>query len=129
MQKCILIIAVIVTVSFSDVFSQNRSIRFIEKPWQEIVAMAKKENKLIFLDAFASWCGPCKWMAENMFTNDTVADYYNTAFICASIDMEKGEGLTLRQRYGVRAYPSLIFINSDESMVHEKVGAPQKVRE
>jgi len=45
--------------------------------WQDIVAMAKQENKLIFLDAYASWCGPCKWMAANMFTNDTIADYYN----------------------------------------------------
>jgi thiol-disulfide isomerase/thioredoxin len=127
MQKFILILAIFITFSISDGFSQNRSIRFIEKPWQEIVAMAKKENKLIFLDAFASWCGPCKWMAANMFTNDTIADYYNRTFICASIDMEKGEGISLSRKFRVRAYPSLIFINADENMVHEKVGAPQKV--
>jgi len=129
MQKFILIITLFITVSFSDGFSQNRSIRFIDKPWQDIVAMAKQENKLIFLDAYASWCGPCKWMAANMFTNDSIADYYNKTFICASFDMEKGEGISLRKKYGVRAYPSLIFINPDQNMVHEKVGAAQKVRE
>jgi thiol-disulfide isomerase/thioredoxin len=129
MQKFILVLLLVITFTITDGYSQNRSIRFIEKPWQEIVTLAKQENKLIFLDAFASWCGPCKWMAANMFTNDTIADYYNKTFICASIDMEKGEGLNLRKKYGVRAYPSLIFINTDEVMVHEKVGAAQKVQD
>lgn len=89
--------------------------------------MAKQENKIIFLDAYASWCGPCKWMSANMFTNDSIADYYNNTFICASFDMEKGEGMNLRRKYAVNAYPSLIFITPDENMVHERVGAPQKV--
>ena len=129
MQKFILTTLVIVMLSLSDGFSQNRSIRFNEKPWSEIVVMAKIENKLIFLDAYASWCGPCKWMAANMFTNDSIADYYNKTFICASFDMEKGEGLTLRKKYAVRAYPSLLFINPGEEMVHERVGAPQKVKD
>lgn len=129
MQKIILIITLLIGSSISDGFSQTRSIKFIEKPWQEIVTMAKKENKVIFLDAYASWCGPCKWMAANMFTNDSIADYYNKTFICASFDMEKGEGVDLRKKYNIRAYPSLIFINTDENMVHERVGAPQRVRD
>jgi tetratricopeptide (TPR) repeat protein len=66
-------------------------------------------------------------MAANMFTNDSIADYYNKTFICASFDMEKGEGMNLRRKYVVNAYPSLIFITPDENMVHERVGAPQKV--
>src|ERR1035437_2745996 len=129
MQKFILTLILIFTIIIPKGFSQNRSIKFVEKPWKELIAMAKQDNKMIFLDAFASWCGPCKWMAANMFTNDTVADYYNKTFICASIDMEKGEGLALRQKYQIRAYPSLLFINANEEMVHEKVGAPQKVQE
>lgn len=129
MQKFILILTILIVFSSSDGFSQNRSIQFTGKPWQEIVSMSKNENKLIFLDAYASWCGPCKWMAANMFTNDSIADYYNKTFICASIDMEKGEGLSLRNKYIIRAYPSLIFINANEEMVHERVGAPQKVRD
>lgn len=127
MQKIILLIALSLAVLFSEGYSQNRKINFIEKPWQDIVTLAKKENKIIFLDAFASWCGPCKWMAANMFTNDSVADYYNKTFICASIDMEHMEGMSLRMKYQVRAYPSLIFINTDGDMIHERVGAPQMV--
>jgi uncharacterized protein YyaL (SSP411 family) len=56
---------------------------------------AKKENKLIFVDAYASWCGPCKLMVKNIFPLKTVGDYYNSHFINAKIDMEKGEGIEL----------------------------------
>ncbi len=110
-------------------FSQNRSITFIEKPWTEILALAKSQNKLIFMDAYTTWCGPCKWMAANMFTKDTLADYYNREFLCVHFDMEKGEGLQLAQLYQVRAYPTLLFINANGEMVHMRVGAPQKTEE
>jgi thiol-disulfide isomerase/thioredoxin len=129
MKKFFLTISIVVTLSLSDGFSQNRSISFSEKPWAEIQAVAKKENKLIFLDAFAAWCGPCKWMAANIFTNDTIADYYNKTFVCAKIDMEKGEGITLARQFEVRAYPTLLFIDADGNMVHKKVGAARKIKE
>jgi len=129
MKKFILITTIIITMALSDGFSQNRSIQFQMKPWSEILAQAKKENKLIFMDAFASWCGPCKWMAANIFTNDTFADFYNKTFICASFDMEKGEGLSLRNKFDVRAYPTLLFINPEGDMVHKKVGVAQKIQD
>jgi thiol-disulfide isomerase/thioredoxin len=116
-------------MALSDGFSQNRSIQFQVKPWSEILAQAKNENKLIFMDAFASWCGPCKWMVANIFTNDSVADFYNKTFICTSIDMEKGEGLSLRNKFDVRAYPTLLFINPQGEMIHKKVGAAQKIQD
>lgn len=129
MKKFILITTIVITIAISEGLSQNRSIQFLQKPWQEILAQAKKENKLIFMDAFASWCGPCKWMASNIFTNDTVADFYNKTFICTSVDMEKGEGLTLSMKFDVRAYPTLLFINTEGAMVHKKVGAAQKIQD
>ncbi|MDP1622449.1 MAG: thioredoxin family protein [Bacteroidales bacterium] len=110
-------------------FSQNRSITFVEKPWSEILAQAKAQNKMIFLDAYTTWCGPCKWMAANMFTKDTIADYYNASFICAHFDMEKGEGIKLAQTYQVKAYPTLLFINQAGEMVHKRVGTPQKIQD
>ncbi len=109
--------------------SQNRSIAFVDKPMAELLQMAKDQDRMIFLDAFTSWCGPCKWMAANMFTNDTIADYYNKTFICAHSDMEKGEGPELARAFQVRAYPTLLFINKAGEMVHMRVGAPQKVRD
>jgi thioredoxin-related protein len=104
-------------------FSQNREINFEHSTWKEILAKAKKENKLIMLDAFTSWCGPCKWMAKNIFTNDTVADFYNAKFVNAKIDMEKGEGVDIANHYAVQAYPTFMFIDGDGKLIHRVCGS------
>jgi thiol-disulfide isomerase/thioredoxin len=106
---------------------QNRSIQFTQKPWLELLAQAKSENRLIFVDAYATWCGPCKWMSANIFTNDSVADFYNRNFLCTQIDMEKGEGPNLAMQFQVSAYPTLLFVSPDGGLVHRKVGASKVI--
>jgi thiol-disulfide isomerase/thioredoxin len=78
-----------------------------------ILAKAKTEKKLVFMDAYASWCGPCKLMEKNVFTDKNVADFYNKNFINVRIDMEKGEGKELAMKYGVRSYPTFLFLNAE----------------
>jgi len=104
-------------------YSQNRAIKFEEGPWKEIVAKAKTQNKLIFIDAYSTRCRPCKYLASRVFTNDSAADFYNDNFINAHFDMEKGEGLTIRSKYDVKAFPTLMFIDGNEQLVHKGVGA------
>lgn len=128
MKKLRFTLVLFLILSFTSSFSQNRSIQFIEKPWSEILQLARKENKMIFMDAYASWCGPCKWIAANIFRNDTVADYYNKTFICTKIDMEKGEGPKLAQKFEVKAYPTLMFFDTSGALVHKKVGADRETQ-
>lgn len=121
-NKVILVLMFVLLTDFAAK-AQNRSINFEHGTWNEIKQKAAAENKLIFVDAYTSWCGPCKWMAKNIFTNDSVADYFNQKFICAKLDMEVGEGIEFAQTYTVQAYPSLLFIDSKGLLVHRSVGA------
>src|SRR5476649_1062437 len=98
------IIALCIIAITSMGFAQDKCIQFDHSTWAELLAKAKQQNKMIFVDAYTTWCGPCKWMAKNVFTNDTVAEFYDKTFICAKIDMEKGEGPELAKKYEVRAY-------------------------
>ena len=101
-----------------------QGMRFVLKnSWKDVLAQAKKENKLIFLDAFATWCGPCKYMQDEVFTNSQVASFFNKNFINVQMDMEKGEGPQLAEDFGLTAYPTLFFINGDGKVVHKNVGA------
>lgn len=61
-------------------------------------------------------------MATTIFTNDTVARYYNVTYVNAKIDMEKGEGIEIAKQYSIRYYPSLLFINASGEIVHRAVG-------
>ena len=102
-------------------FSQQ-NIKFEDSDFKTILAKAKTEKKLIFLDAYAAWCGPCKLMERNVFTDANVADYYNKNFINAHFDMEKGEGRELAAKYGIRSYPTLLFLNGEGEVVGKELG-------
>lgn len=103
------------------IFSQE-GINFQQTSFKEILAKAKAEKKIVFIDAYASWCGPCKLMEKNVFPLKSVADYYNTNFINARFDMEKGEGPQLAMKYGIRSYPSFLFLNGDGEVVLKNMG-------
>ncbi|MEY8759609.1 thioredoxin family protein [Chryseobacterium tongliaoense] len=102
-------------------FAQE-SIQFQEVPFKDLITKAKKENKLVFIDAYASWCGPCKMMEKNVFTKKSVGDYYNTNFVNARFDMEKGEGREIAAKYGVRSYPTYLFLNGDGELISQNMG-------
>ncbi|PJA08719.1 MAG: thioredoxin [Flavobacteriales bacterium CG_4_10_14_0_2_um_filter_32_8] len=92
-------------------------IQFNKGTFNEVLQQAKKENKLIFIDIYASWCGPCKRLKSGTFSDVEVGKLYNQKFINAAFDGEKGEGIILAQKYGVRSYPTLLFVDSNGNIV------------
>ncbi len=97
---------------------QAQGIDFFEGTWLEALDIAKEERKLIFVDAYTTWCGPCKMMDRNVYINPKVGDYYNKHFISVKMDMEKGEGFAFASKYRVSAYPTLFFINHEGTQVY-----------
>ncbi|WP_278379856.1 thioredoxin family protein [Chryseobacterium arthrosphaerae] len=112
----------ILSTLFIGVLAWAQGIKFEDGNFASILAKAKKENKLIFVDAYASWCGPCKLMVKNIFPLQSVGDYYNAHFINAKIDMEKGEGIDLAKKYNVKAFPTYLFIDGNGEAVHRTLG-------
>lgn len=109
-------------LSIGNLAFADTGIEFEEQDWDDVISRSEAEDKLIFLDAYASWCGPCKKMSRETFTDEAVAEFYNENFINAKIDMEKGVGLELAKQYGVRAYPTLLFINHKGEVVNRICG-------
>ena len=97
-------------------------IEFSHASLDELLARARAEDKLVFVDAYTTWCGPCKSMAAKVFPSERVGAVYNARFVNAKIDMEKGEGPAIANRYGVAAYPTYLFINGDGELVHKGIG-------
>ncbi len=106
------------------ILSAQKGIEFQPtQTWSTIIAKAKKEKKNIFLDAYTTWCGPCKAMSENTFTDATVGKFYNANFINAKIDMEAGDGLFLAKKYHVNSYPTLLYIDRETGeILHMGIG-------
>ena len=92
-------------------------IKFYEKGWNNALKEAKAKKKLIFLDAYASWCGPCKLLKKKTFTDENAGKFFNENFINVALDMEKGEGPDIGAKYGVNAFPTLIIADADGKMI------------
>lgn len=113
----------LLVLSLLTVGSYAQGIHFETGDWDSVVEKAQKEKKLIFLDVYASWCGPCKMMDKKVFPDKAVGDYYNQNFISYKVDGEKGEGKTLAQIYGVTAYPTNFYINpTDKKVISKEMG-------
>jgi thioredoxin-related protein len=98
-------------------------ISFETKSLDKIKKQAAKKEKFIFIDAYTTWCAPCKWMSKNVFTDEEVGDFFNEHFVNLKLDMEKGEGLDFAKQYKIVAYPTLIVIDSDGNLIHRRIGA------
>ena len=106
----------------------NKGIAFVEgKTFEQALAMAKEANKMLFVDCYTSWCGPCKMMATQVFAQKAAGDYFNKEFVSIKIDMEKGEGPTVKNRFGVRAYPTFLFIDQTGKEINRIVGGDRDV--
>lgn len=88
-----------------------QGIQFWKGSFEEARQEAKRQNKLIFIDFYTVWCGPCKSMSNSVFTREDVGAYFNKMFICCKLDAER-EGKDMAKKYTVSSYPTMLFINA-----------------
>jgi len=119
-MKLILTSLFIVSCFYNSIAEEG--IKFFKGTFKEAQELAAKEHKIIFMDAYTSWCGPCKRMARDVFSDAKVGQFFNQHFINIKVDMEKGEGPRLAGKYRVRSYPTLLFLDEAGEVVHAAKG-------
>ncbi|MDX2002628.1 MAG: thioredoxin family protein [Chitinophagales bacterium] len=111
---------------FIPVTVSAQGIEFFQGTWEQAVEKAKKEKKIIFVDCYAVWCGPCKYMSNTVFPDPQVGEFYNKNFINYKYDMEKGDGPTFANTYNITAYPTLMYIDGTGKVIHRVLGGQYK---
>ena len=119
MRNSILTIVLVLMVSITNA---SDGIRFFQGTWEEALLEASTSNKPIFVDFYAEWCGPCKRMSRDIFTDLEVGKYFNENFVSLKIDAENEEQ-KLVERVDITAYPTLIFFNPSGEILLKNVGA------
>ena len=93
-----------------QVRAQDKGIAFLPEGtlFKDAVAKAQQTGKMIFLDCYTSWCGPCKMMTNTVFPQEKVGAYMNPRFVSIKIDMEKGEGVELAKKLQAKGLDNIV---------------------
>ena len=117
----LLFLAVLVFL-FSNSTHAN-GIEFEHLSLKEGLEKAKKENKKLFIDIYATWCGPCKYLTKNVFVDEDLGEFINENFIALKLDGERDDGLILMEEFNLDSYPTLLFLDTDRALMRKIVGA------
>lgn len=101
-------------------YAQTIEVKFRELSYEEALKVAETEHKLLFLDAYTSWCAPCKKMEKEVFTRSEVGQLLNTHFVCVKYDI--GNYPELQKRLKINAYPTFLILRADGTEQHRIVG-------
>lgn len=144
----------ILTVAFSlftlALFAQTASINWMTV--DQMVAAQKKEPRKVLIDVYTTWCGPCKMMDANTFSNRQVVQYINENYYAVKFNAESPDPVTFkgqtftnptynpqaRGRNGVHefsralrvsAYPTVVYLDEELNMIAPIKGyqSPQQI--
>ncbi len=122
MKKIFLLLFAALFVAGQAPAQSTGGIEFESGSFTDVLKKAQESGKLVFMDCYAVWCGPCKLMAKEVFPQKIVGDYFNKNFINYKLDMEKGEGVDIAKKYGIKAYPTFLILNGDGKELGRIVG-------
>ncbi|MCH2199386.1 MAG: thioredoxin family protein [Flavobacteriales bacterium] len=145
----VLLTSILTLLMFTTVAQQS------EIHWmtiEEALAAQKKEPRKIMIDVYTKWCGPCKMMEKNTFSNTDVVQYVNANYYAVKFDAESPDPVTFQgQEYTnpdyvpnkagrngvhqltramrVSAYPTVVFLDEDQKMITGVRGmqSPQQI--
>lgn len=112
MARLILFIAAF-WINFAVFADSNEKLNYYSGSYADALKEAKRQNKLVFIDAYTDWCGWCKKLDRTTFKDTSVIRYMNDYFIVLKLDMENGEGPSIGAKYNVNSFPTLLFLNQD----------------
>lgn len=134
----------LVFVAFMGLSTQAQEVKWMT--FNEAVKAQKKNKKPIFIDAYTVWCGPCKMLDKNTFSDAKVAKILNEKYNPVKFNAEGNEAITFMGKtygnpgyveskknsrngfhefagfIGVKAYPNMIVINKDGKVIKDILG-------
>ena len=101
--------------------SSLSEIAWIKEDYAAALSQAESDGKLLMIDVYTEWCGPCKLLDKNTFPQKNVVDK-SANFVSLKLDAEKGQGPEVAKKFGVTGFPTILFVNGKGELVHTVIG-------
>ncbi len=98
-------------------------VRFETKSTDAVREMAVRSGKLVFIDLYADWCGPCRMMEHRVFSQREVGDFFERHFVAAKYNVDTPTGHELMRRYGSGSIPLYLIFTTDGDLLGRITGA------
>lgn len=121
MKSLKLLLLVLSLSSFERVHGQ---LTIVNQDYAKALNIAQKENKLLFIDFYTTWCGPCKVLDKTIFRNDSLGEILGKNVVLLQYDAEKDTVFHLTKKYHIFIYPSAVILNKDGYVVDRNYGFP-----
>ena len=104
---------------------KGQGIQFESGFLPSVLAKAKAENKPVFVDVFTTWCRPCQYMDDSVFTQQDLGEYFQKYLVAVQLDAEAGEGIAFAAKYNISAYPTFLILSPDGQELGRRTGVMQ----
>ena len=95
----------------------DAQVRFLDSSTDAVRKEAIAQDKLVFIDLYATWCGPCKAMERDVFSKKEVGDFMDEYFVAAKYDIDKPTGKALAGKHGIRSIPTYLVFNTEGDLL------------
>jgi len=113
------------SVAFQTITSQNQFVP-VDVPYKTALENAKKEGKPLFVMLYADWCPHCNLMKTEVLNDPAIIDFLNKNFVCTYKNIEKEEGIALKNQFNTKSLPTFLFIDSNETLIYALKGEMKK---
>lgn len=120
------IYTLVLFISLQIVNSQNQFVPD-NVPYKTALENAKSQGKPLFVMLYADWCPHCNLMKKEVFSDSNVMDFLKKNYVCTWKDIEKEEGITLKNKFSTKSLPTFLFIDpNDETLLYALKGELKK---
>ncbi|MFC4479849.1 thioredoxin family protein [Flavobacterium chungangensis] len=113
------------SVTFQTITSQNQFVP-VDVPYKTALENAKKEGKPLFVMLYADWCPHCNLMKTEVLNDPAVIDFLNKNFVCTYKNIEKEEGIALKNKFNTKSLPTFLFLDTNETLIYALKGEMKK---
>lgn len=110
MKKINILILLILSILIARADNEKKGIQFFKGTFDQAIQKSIKENKILFVDVYTSWCGPCKRMAKDIFTQKKVGDFFNQHFVNYKLLADNQKAFV--KKFNISLYPTYIFFKN-----------------
>ena len=121
-KAIIFIWSIILLASCEDDKPIKGGIKFEKLSFEQASVKSKNENKVLFVDAYATWCGPCKKLAKTTFIDKKVENVFNSNFVNIKMDVDEAASLSFVEKYEINSIPTMLFFDSSGKVLKRLEG-------